>query len=124
MKVLILAYEPEEEFARRDDQATDQAAFGAYMAPWKVYSESLNAAEVIAAGAPLEKPHTATVISVRDGDRHVQDGPYLDSKNQLGGYFLLDVLDMETATEWAAKCPAAATGHAEVCVIPDYGQEG
>ncbi|MEL7486332.1 MAG: YciI family protein [Pseudomonadota bacterium] len=120
MKVVIFAFENPEDFAKRDDPA----AFEAYMAPWKAYSDQLAEAGVLEAGCALEQPHSATTLSLRDGAREVQDGPYADAKEQLGGYFLLDVPDMATAEKWAAACPAAETGRAEAHLVPDYGSEG
>ena len=119
MKVAILAFEATEDFAKRDDAS----AYEAYMAPWIVYSNALSDAGVLESGGALQQPHAATTISVRDGERHIEDGPYADAKEQLGGYFLLDVPNMEAAKDWAAKCPAAATGRVEVHLIPSYGEE-
>lgn len=119
MKVLILAYETERDFARR----SDKAGFDAYMKPWFDYSNALSAAGVIEGGQALQTPDTSTCISIDGDKRLVQDGPFVDSKEQLGGFFLLNVADMDEATKWAAKCPAATTGYVDVRVIPDYGQE-
>jgi hypothetical protein len=55
-----------------------------------------------------------TTLRQRDGKRQVQDGPYADTKEQLGGFYEIDVPDLDTALDWAARCPAAATGAVEV----------
>ena len=123
MKVMILAYEPPEEFARRETQQTDQGAFQAYMQPWITYSQGLADKGLGYGSAALETPDTATVLSVRDGKRIVEDGPFVSSKEQLGGFFVVDAPDMLTAQSWAAECPAARTGFTEVYVVPNYGQE-
>ena len=65
-------------------------------------------------GHGLQLPHTATTLRQRDGQRQVQDGPFADSKEQLGGYFVIDVPRLDDALEWAARCPTAATGAVEV----------
>ena len=59
---------------------------------------------------------------MRGGVRKVEDGPFPDTKEQLGGFFVVDAPDMKTAVAWAAKCPAAKHGFVDVRVIPDYGQ--
>jgi hypothetical protein len=53
-------------------------------------------------------------VRTSNGKRHVQDGPYADTKEQLGGFCLIDVADLSAALDWAARCPAAATGVVEV----------
>ncbi len=60
------------------------------------------------------RPRPATTVRLRDGRRQVQDGPYADSKEQLGGYFILDVPDLDVALDWAARCPAAPGGSVEI----------
>lgn len=118
MKVMMLAYEAPEDFALRDDKAK----YAAYMGEWYAFGDALEKAGLSRGGAALEQPHAATVLAIRDGKRSVEDGPFPDAKEQLGGYFLLETPDLETAAQWAAKCPAAARGRVEVRVIPDYGQ--
>ena len=53
-------------------------------------------------------------MRIRDGKRQVQDGPYADTKEQLAGYYILDTPDLDSALDWAAKCPGAADGILEV----------
>jgi hypothetical protein len=65
-------------------------------------------------GNALVPTFSATTVRVRDGRRDVQDGPYADTKEQLGGYYVIDVPDLDAALEWAAKNPAASTGAVEV----------
>jgi hypothetical protein len=110
MNYLILAVEDDDAFATRTDP--DRAA--EYWAAWTAYSQALGAGGVLVHGAGLEPPATATTITVRGEDRLVQDGPFVDAKEQLGGYFLIDVPDLDTALDWAARCPAAAYGRVEV----------
>lgn len=119
MKAMILAYEPPAEFAQR---RAGKAAFDAYMSDWRAYSEAMSKAGVIRGGAPLAEPATATVVHVKEGRRRVEDGPFADTKEQLGGYFIIEVADLDEAARWAAKCPAAKTGFVDVRAIPDYGQ--
>jgi len=60
---------------------------------------------------------SATTVRVRDGKRVVTDGPFAETKEQLGGYYLIDVPDLDAALSWAAKCPAASYGSVEVRAI-------
>lgn len=124
MQAVILAYESEADFKKRDTKTSDPAAFEAYMAPWKAYSQQLAQAGVIRGGGALEGPHAATLVSVRNGERHVEDGPYTDAKEQLGGYFIVEVASMDDAEHWAALCPTAKTGRTEAHQVPNYGSEG
>ena len=110
MKYAILVYEPAGEFSARSDPARQQAYWGGYSA----YSVALKEAGVAAGGTPLQPPSTATSLSVRQNKRTVHDGPFADTKEQLGGMFIIDVPDLDRALEWAARCPAAATGVVEV----------
>ena len=119
MKAMILAYESPGDFALR---RADKETFDAYMGGWIAYSEAMTKAGVARGGAALKEPATATVVSIRDGFRRVEDGPFADTKEQLGGYFIIEVADLDEATRWAARCPAAKTGFVDVRAIPDYGQ--
>ena len=58
-------------------------------------------------GAGLQLPDTATTLRLDDGRRLIQDGPYADTKEQLGGFYIINVPDLDTALEWAARIPAA-----------------
>ena len=119
MKAMLLAYETPGDFALRQ---AEKKTYDAYMGEWFAYSEALTKAGVIRGGAALKEPETATTISIADGRRRVEDGPFADSKEQLGGYFIIEVATLDEAAHWAAKCPAAKTGRIDVRAIPDYGQ--
>ena len=103
--LLFDAEDPGDASAEEQEQV-----FAQYMA----YTEALVEAGAMRGGEALEPSHTATTVRLRDGQRLVQDGPYADSKEQLGGYYLLAVSSAEEAAAWAAKCPAASTGAVEV----------
>lgn len=119
MKVMLLANEAPEDFALRENKEK----FEGYMGEWYVFSEDLNKNLGETIGAALEGPETATVVSVRDGVRHVEDGPYPDAKEQLGGFFIIDAPDMKVAADWAKKCPAAKNGFVDVRAVPYLEQE-
>jgi len=91
--------------------------FGAYMA----YTQALKDAGAFVAGDPLQPSTTATTVRLRNDTRQVLDGPYADTKEQLGGYYLVEVKDLDEAVAWAARCPGATHGVMEVrpvMVIP------
>jgi len=117
MQYMLLLFENEEIMNR----ATGEAAFEAYMAPWIAYTEALEKAGVMVGGNPLAAGHTATTVSRRDDKRVVQDGPFVETKDQLGGYYIIDVATLEDALHWAERCPAASTGFVEVRPVADLG---
>lgn len=110
MQYLLQLYVDETRWAAlSEDQA--QREFGAYMA----YRAALADAGVYVGSNRLEPATTATRVHVTpDGKTAVLDGPYADTKEQLGGYFLIDVPDLDAALTWAARCPAASHGVVEV----------
>ena len=71
-------------------------------------------AGIYVGGQPLRGTSTATVVRVADGRRHVQDGPYAETKEQLGGFVILELPSLDAALDWAARCPAASYGAVEV----------
>ena len=110
MQYTILVYETETELAARTDPTRRDAYWGAYRA----YTQALRDAGVMVGGAALEPPRAATTVRQSHGNRQVQDGPFADTKEQLGGYYVIDVPDLDKALEWASRCPSAATGATEV----------
>jgi hypothetical protein len=71
-------------------------------------------AGIFVGGKPLDAPETATTVRLRGSKREIQDGPYSDTKEQLGGFTLLELPSLDAALEWAARCPAASYGAVEV----------
>ncbi len=110
MKYAILVYETPAEVAAREHPEKS----GPYWAAYIAYSQALADAGVAAGGAGLQPPSVATTVRLRNGRRQVQDGPFADTKELLGGFFLIDVPDLAAALEWAARCPSSATGAVEV----------
>jgi hypothetical protein len=110
MRYAILVYESPSELAARDDPSRAPAYWAAYTA----YSQALSAAGVSVGGAGLHPPAMATTVRLRGGQQQVQDGPFADTKELLGGLFLIDVPTLDDALVWAARCPSAATGSVEV----------
>lgn len=116
MKVLMLILETPEDFASR---APGPAATE-YWNAWKAYSEAVN--DKVVGGNVLDGGQTAATIRVRGGERQIQDGPYADSKEALGGYMIFEVGSFEEAVELASTCPAAATGAVELRPIVDMSK--
>lgn len=110
MPYLIMATENPDDFAAREDP--DRA--GEYWTAWRGYLAALAESGVLIAAGGLEPPAAARTVRRRDGRRLVQDGPFADTKEQLGGYFVVDVPDLEAALDWAARCPSASSAAVEV----------
>jgi hypothetical protein len=87
-----------------------QELMGSYFA----YTRALRAAGATTGGAPLEPTSAATTVRLRDGKRLVQDGPFAETKEQLGGYYLLSTRSDSEALDWAVQCPAARYGAVEL----------
>ena len=110
MKYTILIYESDADFsARAENQRKDS-----YWSAYRAYTKALTDAGVFVGGAPLQPPQLAATIRQRDGKRQVQDGPYAEAKEQLGGYYVIEVADLDKVLDWAARCPAASSGAVEV----------
>jgi hypothetical protein len=110
MQYMIVFTEEPAQFAKREDPAEAPA----YWAAWGAYVGALQASGVVVSGAGLQPPSTATTVRLREGKRHVQDGPFADSKEQLAGFFVIDVPDLDAALEWAARSPSASYASVEV----------
>jgi len=106
MKYSILIYDNPETLAQL--QGPEGAA---YVSGWQAYRKALLDAGVYVAGAGLMPAETATTMRFNGGKRRVQDGPFADTKEQLGGFYIIDVPDLDAALEWAARTPRLQ-GHA------------
>jgi hypothetical protein len=88
------------------------------MAPWRAaftaYTEALTEAGAFVSMDALQPPESATTITLKDGSLQIQDGPYADTKEYLGGYYVISVPDLDAALAWAEKCPAAQWGYVEI----------
>ncbi len=86
----------------------------AEMAGWYTLTQSMQDAGVFLAGDPLQPPTAATTVRVRDGRALTTDGPFAETKEALGGYYLLDLPDLDAALGWASKFPNVGYGSIEV----------
>ncbi len=109
MRYMILNYTPPQDLVTLDE--VQAAADGDV---WGAYTRALVDAGVLVGGNALHPPSTATTLRIEAGRRHVQDGPYAATKDQLGGFYLIDVPDLDAALHWAALNPAASRGAVEV----------
>jgi hypothetical protein len=110
MNYTLLIFEDQDHFAHR--QASDQQQ--AYWAGWQEYMKAIKESGILVGGAGLQAPDTATTVQVQEGKPQVQDGPVANTKEQLGGIFIIDVPDLDTALEWAARCPVGLGRKVEV----------
>jgi hypothetical protein len=89
------------------------------MAAYAAYTDALQKARVFKGGNRLDFSSRATTVRVADGKPRVVDGPFAESKEQIGGYYLIDVPDLAAAISWATRCPAANHGIVEVRAISE-----
>lgn len=90
-----------------EDMAPARAAFAQY-------ADDLDAAGVLIGTQVLESAAASTTFTARNGAPEIQDGPFADTKERLGGVFVIEVPDLDAALEWAKRCPAAAWGTIEI----------
>jgi hypothetical protein len=109
VQYLMLIYGGEKAWASMSEEEMNKV-YGEYMA----YSKEMGLAGVSKGGASLQPIATATTVRVKGGKVQTTDGPFAETKEQLGGYYILDVPNLDEALKWAAKCPGAAYGSIEV----------
>ena len=109
MEYLMLLYAQEDGWNAMTPEQQQQG-----VAAYRAYGEAVQKAGVLKGSNRLRPVASATTVKMADGKSQVLDGPYVDSKEQLGGYYLIDVPDLDTALEWAARCPGASHGTVEV----------
>jgi len=109
MRYMLLIYNDEAAMANTPIDKTQEilAAYGAY-------TEALKQSGAWLAGDRLRPTQAATSVRMAGAKTNVLDGPYADTKEQLAGFYMIEVADIDTAIEWAARCPAASTGTVEV----------
>ena len=95
-------------------EGADDVDWDTLIQQYNVFGEKAGAAGVLVTGDALQPISTATSVQMRDGKKVVTDGPFAETKEQLGGYYLLDCKDLDEAVEWAAQIPSARYGTIEV----------
>ena len=109
MQYMILNYVP-----AATAEGASPPEYHSDMAAWSAYTKAMMDAGVMRSGNALKPGLKTTTVRLRDGRRDVHDGPYADSKEELGGYYIVEVPDLDAALQWAVRNPAAAYGAVEV----------
>lgn len=117
MQYLLLIYETE---PQPGDPPPPADVFAEVMAGYNAFTQDVRDRGIFLAGEALEPTSTATSVRLRDGRPVVTDGPFAETKEALGGFYLLECKDLDEAIELAAKIPAARTGTIEIRPIWDY----
>lgn len=119
MKYMLLIYGPEWDGSAMspDDQKAE-------LDRWWAYTAAMQEAGVMLAGDALQPTATATSVRVREGKDTVTDGPFAETKEVLGGYYLLDVPSLDEAIEWAKRCPGASYGTIELRPLMIFERDG
>jgi hypothetical protein len=119
MKYMLLLFGDEnagENLSEEDLQAE--------MARYEQYDRELNDAGVFVAGEGLQPTPTATTMCIVGGERILTDGPFAETKEQLGGFYVLNCKDLDEALAWAGRCPASGDGSIEIRPVIDYEAVG
>jgi hypothetical protein len=116
MQAMLLIYGSEKEWQTLA-LAELEHEMGAYMA----FTQALIEAGKFVSGSELQPAPTVRSVMVRGGGATIADGPYVDTKEQLGGYYLIEVASLDEAVDWAAKCPGARHGAVEVRPVVERG---
>jgi hypothetical protein len=119
MRYLLTIYDDESTW---NDVTPEQSA--QVMAAYGAFGQAAQSAGVLLGGEGLQPTSTATTVRVRDGEALTTDGPFAETREQLGGYYLLDCKDLDDAIAWAAKIPGAQNGSVEVRPVMDYEAMG
>ena len=109
MQYLLMIYSREGAWEKMSPAEQQQG-----LAAYNAFTEALKKSGSLAGSNRLRGASTATTVRVANGKPQVQDGPYADTKEQLGGYYLIDVADLDAALAWAGRCPGASHGIVEV----------
>lgn len=93
---------------------TDPEGFAKMMEPWNAYDKLLEEAGVMRGGNALHPTSSATTVTAAGGEPVVTDGPFAETREQLGGYYMVECENLDEALKWAAKCPGTQHGRVEV----------
>ncbi len=109
MQYLLMLYSEEASWNKLTKAEQEQG-----VAAYRAYTEALTKAGVLKGSNRLQPSSAATTVRIANGKPQVLDGPYVESKEQIGGYYLIDVVDLDAAISWASRCPGASHGVVEV----------
>jgi hypothetical protein len=115
MKYALLIYRNE-----AAAKGASEKQMGEMMAAYGAYTKAMRDSGAFVAGDPVQSSATASTVRIVDGRTKVLNGPYADTKEQLGGYYIIEAANNEAAQAWAARCPGAQGGIIEVRPIMAY----
>ena len=118
MNYMLLIYDDEALWGSMSDEER-----GRIFQEYGAYTQELRDKGAFVAGDPLQPTSTATTVRVRDGEQLATDGPFAETKEQLGGYYIVDVDTLDEAIEWAGRIPSARLGSIEVRPVMPVGAE-
>ena len=118
MRYLCLIYENEKAWETMPKEEAD-AVFGEYFA----FTEGIKQSGHHVGGEALQPTQTATTVRIRNGKVSTTDGPFAETKEQLGGFYMVDCKDLDEALKWAAQIPSAGRGPVEVRPIMEFGEQ-
>ncbi len=118
MQYMLLIYGDD---AQRERMSEDER--GAMMDEYFAYTAELRESGAYVRGDALQPTRTATTVRVRNGEQLVTDGPFAETKEQLGGYYIVEAASLDEAIEWAAKIPSSRFGSIEVRPIREFPEE-
>lgn len=109
MQYMLLIYGDEGQ-----ENALTEAQMSEMIGAYNAYTQALQTAGVLVGGERLQPVAAATTVRVKSGKTEVLNGPYAETREQLGGYYTVEVPDLDAALGWAARCPGASHGTVEV----------
>ena len=115
MRYMLLIVGDEAQYADRSEEERQAA-----MQRWTDYTQELIEAGAFVAGDGLQSSSTATTLRVQNGERLLTDGPFADTKEQVGGFYTIECKDLDEAIDWAAKMPSAEHGVTEIRPVMEY----
>jgi hypothetical protein len=119
MKFMLLLWDEEGQWADMSEEET-----AAEMARWEEYTNQIVAAGAMVSGEGLQPSATSKTLRIENGERVVTDGPFAESKEQLGGFYVIECGSVDEALDWAAKAPSADQGATEIRPVIPYEEMG
>ena len=119
MQYILLIYGDQEGWKSRSEEENGQL-----MQDYYTFTQELEQSGAMVAGNALQPTETATTVRVRNDETLTTDGPFAETKEQLGGYYIVDVGSIDEALEWAAKIPGASHGSVEVRPLMVFDEDG
>jgi hypothetical protein len=119
MKYMLLLVGDESQYAGMSEEE-----IAADMKRWDEYTKELVDAGAFVSGEGLGPSTNATTLRIENGERILTDGPFAETKEQVGGFYVIEAKDLDEAIDWAAKLPSAAYGFTEIRPVMDYEAAG